>query len=92
MTTTGTDSLEVGWDTVGQVTGYRVTVDDDGAIVTVYIENNTAAVSQLSTAGAEYSMTVISEAGELDSDPFVMQGYTRKLTDSDLSLSGPCET
>lgn len=80
VTPTGTDSLLVSWDTVGHVTGYRVTVDDDNANVDVYIDNNTASISKLSIPGREYSIAVISEAGEHDSDPYITQGYTCKLT------------
>ena len=69
-----TDSLLFSWDTVGYVTGYRVSVDDDDANITV--DNNMAIVSTLSTPGREYNVTIVTLAGGLHSDPLFKQNYT----------------
>ena len=79
MTDKTTRSLTVKWDapTEGGLTGYSVTVEGDGKSHTQFLAKNTTTHTFVGLkSGTQYTVSVVTLAGEQKSEPLIGKYYT----------------
>ena len=85
-----THSLTVTWDapTEGGLTGYSVTVEGDGKSHTQSLANDTTTHTFVGLkSGTQYSVSVVSLAGEQKSEPLIGKYYTGMCSKEQLHIT-----